>query len=84
MKHEAISRRELPRLIHEIHQSGHWSGKRGGHKVELSIASTIFGRHIAYAVCFRRRWNRGQCNTVAEAVDAINQTVKGASLTCLP
>lgn len=76
MKHEAISRRELPRLIRQIHQAGRFEASRGGHQVEIATERSLTAEPIKYGVCIRRRWTRGQAATVGEAVDRINQLAR--------
>lgn len=72
MKHEAISRRELPKVIHQISATGIFSGVRGGHQVKIARNGSLIGAPIKYAICIARRWHYGQAATVGEAADAIN------------
>lgn len=80
MKTEAISRRELPRLIRCIREHGTFAGTRGGHpvKIERDPAPLVSAPPIRYAIKTGAAWVHDRAASVYAAVDAINHIAKGA------
>ena len=81
MKHDAISRHELPKLIHTLKEHGTFTGQRGGRQVRMSIQPKIWGNEVAYSVSIHRREHLGTAATVGAAVDEVNRIIKHSSAT---
>lgn len=80
MKHEAITRRELPKLIQRIRQDGGFRGVRGGHAVtiERDPAPLIPGAPpILFGIQTGAAWIYDRAPSVYAAADAINRLAKG-------
>jgi hypothetical protein len=80
MKNDAISKRELPRLIRRIHENGSFIGTRGGHSVEISIdpAPLIDAPPILYGIKTGAAWIYDRAVSIYAAADAINHLARGA------
>jgi len=76
VKHEAITRRELPKLIRRIREEGAFRGVRGGHPVTIERTPSEAGP-ILYGVQTGAAWVYDRASTVCGAVDAINRLAKG-------
>jgi len=74
---QPISKREQPRIIHQLAQIGSWESTRHHTRVRLLRISTLFGGRIQYGVCLNRHWKEAEATTVAEAIEALNGIVSG-------
>lgn len=77
MKHDAIPRRELPRLIRFLQEHGSFAGVRGGRQVRLEI-DRAEPLPILYGVKVGAAWIYARALTVYAASDGINHLAKGA------
>lgn len=78
MKTDAISRRELPKLIRRIQEKGFFAGVRGGHHVIIDLDPAPLVDAPPYRLAFRRgaTWIFDRARSVYEASDIINQLAR--------
>ena len=80
MKRDPITRKDQAHLIHLIHQTGEFTGTRGGRLVTLKVKEDLFGKRIAYRIHLnKRKLLTGEAPTVAAAVDELNRAIKHSS-----
>lgn len=80
MKADAISRRELPRLIRHLQEHREFSGTRGGRSVRIVLDPVPLIRDappILFSVKVGAAWVSGRTQTVYAASDEINRLAKG-------
>ena len=75
---QPISKREQPRIIHQLAETGSWESTRRHTRVRLIRTATLFGGRIQYAVCFNRHWKEAEAETVAEALEMVNRLLSSS------
>jgi hypothetical protein len=77
MKTDPISVHERSLIIRHLARYGNWRAKRRGAKVRLARFETLWGTRIQYWVVIRHKSFAGPASTVYEAVEEVNQIIRG-------